>query len=74
MQRHARLKPHSYAGDYEMLEKICSGRLCDHPLGRVFDRFFQGQAAPRPSAIGPMCWLGRSSPASGGGPTSRHTS
>jgi extracellular factor (EF) 3-hydroxypalmitic acid methyl ester biosynthesis protein len=47
LQRQARFKPHGYAGDYEMLETICSGDLCPHPLGRAFDRFFQSQAAPQ---------------------------
>jgi extracellular factor (EF) 3-hydroxypalmitic acid methyl ester biosynthesis protein len=47
LQRHARLKPRGYAGDYQMLDWICSGDCCDHPLGRAFDRYFQCQAAPQ---------------------------
>lgn len=47
LQRHARLKPRGYAGDYQMLDWICSGDCCEHPLGRAFDRYFQSQAAPQ---------------------------
>lgn len=43
----ARFKPHGYAGDYEMLARICEDFCCDHPLGRALDRFFQNQAAPQ---------------------------
>jgi SAM-dependent methyltransferase len=46
LQHHARFKPRGYAGDFEMLQKICDDFVCDHPLGRSFDRFFQDQAAP----------------------------
>ena len=46
LQHAARFKPHGYAGDYEMLERISGNVCCDHPLGRAFDRFFQSQAAP----------------------------
>jgi hypothetical protein len=46
LQRHARLKPRGYAGDFQMLHWICTNYCCDHPLGRVFDRYFQRQAAP----------------------------
>ncbi len=47
LQLHARTKPRGYAGDFEMLEKICAGFLCNHPLGNAFDRFFQSQVAPQ---------------------------
>jgi SAM-dependent methyltransferase len=47
LQHHARFKPRGYAGDYQMLSRICNQDLCPHPLGRVFDRFFLRQAAPR---------------------------
>jgi len=47
LQRHARLKPRGYAGDYQMLHWICTGYCCDHPLGGAFDRYFQRQAAPQ---------------------------
>lgn len=46
LQSRARFKPCGYAGDYVMLTKICSHELCDHPLGKLFDLFFQEQAAP----------------------------
>jgi extracellular factor (EF) 3-hydroxypalmitic acid methyl ester biosynthesis protein len=47
LQRHARLKPHGYAGDHEMLTRIWEQTLCDDPLGCVFDRYFLAQAAPQ---------------------------
>lgn len=47
LQLRARTKPRGYAGDFEMLEKICSGYLCGDPLGNAFDRFFQSQTAPQ---------------------------
>jgi hypothetical protein len=47
LQLRARTKPRGYAGDFEMLQQICSHRVCDHPLGIAFDRFFQAQAAPQ---------------------------
>ena len=47
LQHCARFKPHGYAGDYEMLARICEDFCCDHPLGRAFDRYFQNQAAPQ---------------------------
>ena len=47
LQRCARFKPRGYAGDFEMLARICEGYCCDHPLGTAFDRFFQSQAAPQ---------------------------
>ncbi|NLF68907.1 MAG: ChaN family lipoprotein [Candidatus Anammoximicrobium sp.] len=47
LQWRARTKPRGYAGDFEMLEQICAHHVCDHPLGAVFDRFFQAQAAPQ---------------------------
>src|SRR5689334_9125126 len=43
----ARMKPRGYAGDYEMLARIYENRLCDDPLGRLIDRYFQAQAAPQ---------------------------
>ena len=46
LQNRARTKPRGYAGDYEMLARIYEGTLCDDPLGRLFDRYFQEQAAP----------------------------
>ena len=47
LQNQARTKPRGYAGDYEMLARIYENRLCDDPLGKLFDRYFQEEAAPR---------------------------
>jgi len=47
LQHAARFKPRAYAGDFEMLARICGGYRCEHPLGRAFDAFFQAQAAPQ---------------------------
>jgi hypothetical protein len=46
LHTHARRKPRGYAGDHEMLARICNRAYCDHPLGRALDHFFQSQAAP----------------------------
>lgn len=46
LQLHARTKPRGYAGDYEMLTKICARFQCADPLGAAFDRYFQNQHAP----------------------------
>jgi extracellular factor (EF) 3-hydroxypalmitic acid methyl ester biosynthesis protein len=47
LQNQARSKPRGYAGDYEMLARIYERRLCDEALGRLFDVYFQSQAAPQ---------------------------
>jgi len=47
LQNQARTKPRGYAGDYEMLARIYEHRLCDETLGRLFDVYFQAQAAPQ---------------------------
>jgi extracellular factor (EF) 3-hydroxypalmitic acid methyl ester biosynthesis protein len=47
LQNHARTKPRGYAGDHEMLARIYEHALCDDPLGRLFDQYFQAQAAPQ---------------------------
>jgi extracellular factor (EF) 3-hydroxypalmitic acid methyl ester biosynthesis protein len=47
LQTQARFKPRGYAGDYDLLAKICDDWRCEHPLGRAFDAFFQAQAAPQ---------------------------
>ncbi len=47
MQYQARTKPRGYAGDYELLSRMYENRRCDDPLGRLFDRYFQNEAAPR---------------------------
>ncbi|NQT17077.1 MAG: class I SAM-dependent methyltransferase [Planctomycetes bacterium] len=46
LQHCARFKPRGYAGDFEMLARICRHYRCEDPLGSAFDRFFQHQAAP----------------------------
>ena len=47
LQARARFKPRGYAGDHELLARIVERRICEHPLGRHFDRYFQEQAAPQ---------------------------
>ena len=47
LQHRARFKPRGYAGDYELLDWICTGHCCEDPLGSAFDRYFQRQAAPQ---------------------------
>jgi extracellular factor (EF) 3-hydroxypalmitic acid methyl ester biosynthesis protein len=47
LQWRARTKPRGYAGDFLMLAQIGANRVCGHPLGAAFDRFFQAQAAPQ---------------------------
>ena len=47
LQNRARTKPRGYAGDWEMIARIRDETLCDDLLGRLFDRYFQDQAAPR---------------------------
>jgi hypothetical protein len=47
LQNQARTKPRGYAGDHEMLARIYDNRCCEDPLGRLFDRYFQAQAAPQ---------------------------
>lgn len=45
LQSRARLKPRGYAGDDELLARIARIEICEHPLGRHFDHYFQSQAA-----------------------------
>ncbi|HET6882846.1 MAG TPA: class I SAM-dependent methyltransferase [Pirellulales bacterium] len=45
LQHCARFKPRGYAGDFEMFERFWRRECVDHPLGKLFDRLFQGQAA-----------------------------
>lgn len=45
LQERARSKRRGYAGDYEMFVQFFEGYCVDHPLGRLFDRYFQSQVA-----------------------------
>lgn len=45
LQHRARFKPRGYAGDYEMFDRFWRRECSEHPLGRLFDHYFQGQAA-----------------------------
>ncbi|MEK6235814.1 MAG: class I SAM-dependent methyltransferase [Planctomycetales bacterium] len=47
LQHRARFKPRGYAGDYELMTRMCQGTVCDHPLGRHLDEFFLKQSAPQ---------------------------
>jgi len=47
LQARARHKPRGYAGDHELLRRIALRQVCQHPLGRCFDEYFQSQAAPQ---------------------------
>lgn len=40
-------KPHGYAGDFEIIEKLYAEWVSDDPLLRKFDLFCQAQAAPK---------------------------
>lgn len=42
----ALLKPHGYAGDFEIINAIYNGRVADRPSERVWDEYFHSQAAP----------------------------
>ncbi|HUY93018.1 MAG TPA: hypothetical protein VMV10_30090 [Pirellulales bacterium] len=45
LQARARGKPRGYAGDHEMFVQFYERRCVEHPLGKLFDRYFQLQAA-----------------------------
>jgi hypothetical protein len=47
LQLRARTKPLGYAGDHVILARMWENSSCDHPLGRLFDRYFLALAAPR---------------------------
>ncbi|NLS92934.1 MAG: class I SAM-dependent methyltransferase [Planctomycetaceae bacterium] len=47
LQHRARTKPLGYAGDHEILARMWEKACCEHPLGRLFDRYFLSLAAPR---------------------------
>lgn len=46
MQGYAVLKPHGYAGDFMIIERIYSGWLSPHPHLVNWDHYFHAQAAP----------------------------
>lgn len=45
LQLRAREKPRGYAGDFETIQLFYENSICDDPLGRLFDRYFQQQTA-----------------------------
>ena len=45
LQAHARFKPHGYAGDYEMLERLVQRDVRGSGLSRQFDLYFQSHPA-----------------------------
>lgn len=50
LQLQARTKPLGYAGDYQLLDRICRDDVTPwsvDPVGHAMDRFFQAQAAPQ---------------------------
>lgn len=47
LQGMALQKPHGYAGDYEMIEKIYACHVSDDQNLRNWDRYFQSQHAPK---------------------------
>lgn len=47
LQWQARDKPRGYPGGHELLACFYERRLCVDPFGRLFDRYFQDQPAPR---------------------------
>lgn len=46
LQQRAREKPLGYAGDHELLARICKNQCTDDPLGACFDQYFLAQSAP----------------------------
>jgi hypothetical protein len=46
LQLHAREKPHGYAGDFRLLDRICERSVRGAGIGRAYDEFFQSHAAP----------------------------
>ena len=47
MQGFAFLKPHGYAGDFEMIDRIYGERITAEPHLAAWDRYFHAQPAPR---------------------------
>ncbi|MEC7696064.1 MAG: class I SAM-dependent methyltransferase [Planctomycetota bacterium] len=46
LQNRAREKPLGYAGDHQLLTRICNHRATEDPLGFCFDKYFLSQSAP----------------------------
>ena len=46
LQAHARFKPHGYAGDFEMLERLVHRDVRGEGLALAFDQYFQDHPAP----------------------------
>lgn len=42
-----RTKPHGYAGDFEIIDKIYTHHISNNPRFQKYDAFFQAQAAPQ---------------------------
>lgn len=47
LQFHARFKPHGYAGDFEMLERLVQQDARGEGLALAFDQYFQSHPAPQ---------------------------
>lgn len=47
LQGMALLKPKGYPGDYEMIDRIYTNHLSEHPDHRKWDLYFQNHAAPK---------------------------
>ena len=46
LQNRAREKPLGYAGDHQLLTRICNHTATEDPLGCCFDQYFLSQSAP----------------------------
>ena len=46
LQNRARKKPLGYAGDHQLLTRICNRTAVEDPLGFCFDQYFLSQSAP----------------------------
>src|SRR6266567_8449248 len=47
MQGFARTKPHGYAGDFEIIDRIYCGHVAPSPKLANWDRYFHAQPAPK---------------------------
>jgi extracellular factor (EF) 3-hydroxypalmitic acid methyl ester biosynthesis protein len=47
MQGFAYVKPHGYAGDFEIIDRIYTQYICREPHLAKWDRFYHSQAAPK---------------------------